>query len=183
MRFWSWAVPLALFTGACQTRPPANWVQGGSPLDIPRARWTRGGHLIDIMPDGKVLADGELLFMVDRAGRIYEPDSDPIAVLQADGLLLGKGDASLGKIGLRNASLPGKEVAWLSLGDQGEVVHFDPDGDAHPDGAWSGCGPAIRTCTLTTHIITFVETRAPRHGGMYGPSGVGIGIGFMVIAP
>lgn len=139
--------------------------------------------MIDIMPDGKVLSDGEHLFTVDRAGRIYEPDNDPIAVLQADGQLLGKSDTSLGKIGLRNASLPGKEVAWLSLGDLGDVQRFDPDGDPHPDGAWAGCGPAIRTCTLATHIITLVETRRPRGYGTYGPS-VGIGIGFgMMVAP
>jgi hypothetical protein len=184
MRSWSWAVPLALFLGACQTRPPANWAQGGSPLDIPRARWTRGSRIIDIMPDGKVLADGEHMFTVDRAGRIYETDNDPIAVLQADGQLVGTGDTSMGKIGLRNASLPGKQIAWLSLGEQGEVQRFDPDGEPHPDGTWAGCGPAIRACTLTTHIIALVESRRRGSGyGTYGPS-VGIGFGFgMVVAP
>jgi hypothetical protein len=182
MRFWSWAMPFALVLAACQTRPPANWAQGGSPLDIPRARWTRENRVIDIMPDGKVLADGEHLFTLDRAGRVYEPDNDPIAVLQPDGQLVGTGDTSLGKIGLRNASLPGKAVAWLSLGDQGDVQRFDPEGDPHPDGAWAGCGASVRACTLTTHIITLVESRRPRGYG-YGPS-VGIGIGFgMVVAP
>jgi hypothetical protein len=182
MRFWTWAAVLTLGMTACQSRPPASWAQGGSPIDIPRARWTRGGRLIDIMPDGKVLSDGEHLFTLDRAGRIYEPDNDPIAVLQADGALVGTGDTSLGKIGLRNASLPGKEVAWLSLGDQGDVQRFDSEGEAHPDGMWQGCGAAVRTCTLATHIITLVESRRPRGVG-YGPS-VGIGIGFgMVVAP
>jgi hypothetical protein len=182
MRFRSWAALLTLGMAACQSRPPPNWAQGGTPLDIPRARWTRGSHVIDIMPEGKVLLDGEHLFTIDRAGRVYEPDNDPIAVLQADGHLVGTGDTVLGKIGLRNASLPGKEVAWLALGDQGDVQRFDPDGEAHPDGAWTGCGAAVRACTLTTHVVTMAESRRPRGYG-YGPS-VGIGIGFgMVVAP
>jgi hypothetical protein len=168
---------------ACQTRPPANWAQGGSPLDIPRARWTRGNRVIDIMPDGKVLLDGELLFTLDRAGRVYEPDNDPIALLQPDGVLAGAGDTAYGKIGLRNASPPGKVVAWLSIGEQGEVQRFDAEGDPHPDGSWAGCGAAVRACTLTTHIIALVESRRPRGYGSYGPS-VGLGIGFgMVVAP
>ena len=79
---------------------------------------------------------------------------------------------------------PANEIAWLSLGEQGEVQRFDPDGEPHPDGAWAGCGPAIRACTLTTHIVALVETRRRGSGyGAYGPS-VGIGIGFgMVVAP
>jgi hypothetical protein len=135
------------------------------------------------MPDGRVLSEGDHMFTIDRAGRVYEPDSDPIAVLQADGRLLGKNDTSLGKIGVRNASPPGQGIAWVSLGEQGEVVHFDTDGDQHPDGAWSGCGAAIRTCTLATHIISLAESRRTR-GSLGGGPGVGIGIGFgMMVAP
>jgi hypothetical protein len=173
---WPWLAALAL--AACHSQPPPNWAQGGTPLDIPRARWTRGDKLIDIMPDGKVLADGEHLFTVDRAGRVYEPDNDPIAVLQADGRLIGKDDVTLGKIGIRNSSPPGKELAWLSIGERGEVLHFDPEGDAHPDGVWMGCDAAVRACTLTAHIVTLVETRL-RRAPIYGP-GVGVGIGFGV---
>jgi hypothetical protein len=183
MHLRNWAALLALGLAACQTRPPPNWAQGGSPLDIPRARWTRGNRVIDIMPDGKVLSDGEHLFTVDRAGRVYEPDNEPIAVLQADGVLVGKGETPYGKIGVRNASPPGREVAWIALGEQGEVTHFDSDGDVHPDGAWYGCGAAVRACTLATHVITLVETRRPRGSTTVG-LGVGLGVGFgMVVAP
>jgi hypothetical protein len=164
---------------ACEARPPANWVQGGSRLDIPRARWTRSGHLIDIMPDGQVLADGEHVFSLDPAGRIFELDNDPIAVLQADGRLLGKDDVLLGKIGIRNAAPPGKDVAWVAVSEQGEVLHFDPDGEGHPDGGWEGCGGAVRACTLVTHVISLSESRRyGAHPGFYGPSvGVGMGVG------
>lgn len=168
----------ALALAACHAQPPPNWAQGGTLMEVPRARWTRGEKLIDIMPDGKVLADGDHLFTIDRAGRVYQPDNDPVAVLQADGRLVGKDDALLGKIGIRNSSPPGKEFAWLTIGERGEVLHFDPDGDPRPDGAWTGCETAVRTCTLTTHIISLVETRW-RHSPVYGPGvGVGIGIGF-----
>ncbi|HKQ69121.1 MAG TPA: hypothetical protein VJT73_07270, partial [Polyangiaceae bacterium] len=109
-----------------------------------------------------------------------------LAVLQSDGRLLGRDDAPLGKIGLRNASPPRGELAWLSVGDRGEVTRYDPDGGPYPDGAWTSCGPSIRTCTLAAHVITLVETRRqrgrPGYPG-YGP-GVGIGVGFgMVVAP
>ena len=141
MRCWSWAVPLALFLGACQTRPPPNWAQGGSTLEIPPPLDTRRPeHRHHARRQGPVR--WRAYVPVDRAGRIYEPDDNPIAVLQADGQLVGS-DTSMGKIGLRNASLPGKRVAWLSLGEQGEVQRFDAEGEAHPDGAWAGCGPAI----------------------------------------
>jgi hypothetical protein len=152
-------------------------------MDLPRARWDRGGRLIDIMPDGHVLLDGGLIFTIDRAGRVFEPDNDPIAVLQGDGSLVGKDDSALGKVGIRNASLPGRDVAWLSIGPHGEVVHFDPDGDREADGLWNGCGAAVRTCTLVTHVVSLVEAhrrRAYGYGPGYGPS-VGIGIGFGMV--
>jgi hypothetical protein len=180
MRTSGWALPWVLALAACQAQPPPNWAQGGALLDIPRARWTRGDKLIDIMPDGKILADGEHAFTIDRAGRVYEPDNDPVAVLQADGQLLGKDAAVLGKIGVRNASPPGRPLAWLSIAERGEVVHYDPDGEARADGAWTGCAAAVRACTLATHIVTLVETRW-RHSPSYGPSvGIGIGLGFGV---
>src|SRR6185369_8457300 len=118
MRIWVCAFSWLLVLAACQAQPPPNWAQGGSLLDIPRARWTRGDKVIDIMPDGKILADGEHVFTIDRAGRVYEPDNDPVALLQADGQLLGKDAATLGKIGIRNASPPGRDLAWLSIAER-----------------------------------------------------------------
>ena len=167
---------------ACQAHPPANWVQGGSPLEIPRARWTRGERLIDIMPDGKVLFDGVHMFTIDRGGRVYETDNDPIAVLQVDGNVLGKDDQSLGKVGVRNASLPGHDVAWLSIGEQGEVTHFDANGNPVSEGTWTGCGAAIRACTLTTHLQGLGEMRRGSTSGVYGPTmGISVGLGLVVM--
>jgi hypothetical protein len=180
MRFSHGALFMAVALIACEARPPASWVQGGSRLDIPRARWTRGGHLFDIMPDGRVLSDGEHIFSVDSAGRVFDPDGDPVGVLQADGRLLGKDDVLLGRIGIRNAAFPGKDVAWLALSERDEVVHFDQDGDSHPDGGWEGCGAAVRTCTLVSHLISLSETERGPHASMYGPT-IGIGIGFGVV--
>src|SRR4051812_43909431 len=124
MRISGWVLVVPLALASCHTAPPPNWAAGGSPLDIPRARWTRGEHLVDIMPDGKVLEDGEHLFTIDRAGRVYEPDADPVAVLQADGRLVGTDDAMLGRIGLRNSSPGTRDFAWLSIGERGEVVRY-----------------------------------------------------------
>jgi hypothetical protein len=183
MRFPAALFLVALALAGCEPRPPANWAQGGARLDIPRARWTRGGHLLDIMPDGRVLADGEHVFSIDVAGRVFNPDGDPIGVLQDDGRLIGKDNAALGRIGVRNAALPGKNVAWLALSEQGEVVHFDQEGASLPDGGWEGCGAAVRSCTLVSHLIAFAEIERATHGGMYGP-GIGFSVGFgMVVAP
>jgi hypothetical protein len=183
MRLSRGALIVAMVLGACEAHPPANWVQGGSRLDIPRARWTRGGHLFDIMPDGRVLADGEHLFSIDTAGRVFDPDGDPEAVVQDDGRLLGKGDVLLGRIGIRNAALPGKTVAWLALSEEGQVLHFTQEGEGRPDGGWEGCGAAVRACTLVTHLIALSESERSSHGGMYGPT-FGISVGFgVIVAP
>src|SRR5262252_9258515 len=101
MRVSAAAFLVAIALAGCEPRPPANWVQGGARLDIPRARWTRSGHLFDIMPDGKVLSDGGHVFSLDAAGRVFNPDGDPIGVLQDDGRLVGRDNVALGRIGIR----------------------------------------------------------------------------------
>jgi hypothetical protein len=187
MRASAWATLLGVALTGCQAHPPARWVQGGSRLDIPRARWTQGGGVIDVMPDGRVLANGDHLFTIDAAGRVFDRDNDPIALLEVDGQLVGKDDVILGKVGLRNASPPGVEFAWLTIDDAGTVVRFDPEGGPHPDGAWSGCGAALRTCTLSTHLIALAQARGRsgsrmRFGlGLGVGSGVGTGFGMFVM--
>ena len=111
-----------------------------------------------------------------------QTDNDPIAVLQVDGNVLGKDDQSLGKVGVRNASLPGHDVAWLSIGEQGEVTHFDANGNPVSEGTWTGCGAAIRACTLTTHLQGLGEMRRGSTSGVYGPTvGIGVGLGLVVM--
>ena len=169
---------VALLAGAlmsCQAHPPAHWAQGGSRLDIPRARWSNGEGVLDLMPDGRVLGNGSHLFTIDAAGRVFDVENDPIALLETDGRLVGKDDANLGQVGLRNASPPGAEVAWLTLDERENVVRFDPEGGPHPDGTWSGCGPALRTCTLATHVVALSQARG--RGGSRVRMGFGMGVG------
>jgi hypothetical protein len=175
MRACLWALFAGVFLG-CQSHPPAQWAQGGSRLDIPRARWSLGDEVVDVMPDGTVLGNGEYLFTMDAAGRVFDRENDAIALLLADGRVVGKDDVDLGRVGLRNASPPGANVAWLTIEDSGAVVRFDPEGGPHPSGAWTGCGPAIRTCTLTTHLVSLAQARG-RSGGARTRLGLGLGVG------
>jgi hypothetical protein len=137
------------------------------------------------MPEGQVVADGDHVFSLDRAGRIFQPDNDPVALLEPDGRLLGKDNALLGTIGLHNASLPGRSQAWVTVGERGEVVFYDDEGDRHAGGGWTGCGPALRTCTLVTHVIGLSEARSRGRVGVglgVGTGvGTGVGVGFGVL--
>jgi hypothetical protein len=160
-----------LALSACSSHPPATWAPGGSPVEIPRARWQRGSSAADIMPDGRVLVDGSHSFSIDRAGRVFEPDNSPIALLEPDGRLIGKDDVLLGVIGMHNSSLPGRTQAWLTVGEQGEVILYDDEGERRSAGTWTGCGQALRTCTLVTHVIAMATVR------QRGNVGIGFGIG------
>lgn len=159
---------------ACGSRPPPRWVEGGAKLEIRRAHWERRGQSVDLLEDGRVYIDGVHRFSIDRAGRVFEPDGEPVAVLQPSGLLIAKDDRVMGHIGIANAALPGVATAWLSIGPQGEVVRYADDGERLADGLWTGCAPAPRACTLTTHVIALDELRRrPRVS-----FGIGIGVGF-----
>jgi hypothetical protein len=171
----------ALAVGACASHPPANWATGGSPVEIPQARWTRGDSIAEIMPDGRVIVDGSHAFSIDRAGRVFEPDNSPIAILSPDGRLIGKDDVLLGVVGVHNSSLPGHTQAWLTVGTQGEVIVYDDDGDRKSAGAWTGCGPAVRTCTLVTHVVAMASVRRRGNVGVGFGFGAGRGAGFGVL--
>ena len=96
--------------------------------------------------------------------------------MEPDGRLVGRDDRPLGQVGLHNSSLPGRQTAWLALGDQGDVTRFDDEGGRHADGAWAGCGTSLRTCTLVSHFtLVLAEARRPHVGvGI----GIGVGVGF-----
>jgi hypothetical protein len=56
----------------------------------------------------------------------------------------------------------------------GNIVYFDPDGERSSLGVWQGCsGPALRTCTLATHVILLNRALVARRSGV----SVGVGIG------
>lgn len=176
MRFSPLTVALALV--ACAPREPPSWPQGGAALAIGAARWERGeDDPIEIRPNGQVLEDGDLLFVVDPVGRVVDADYDPVAILLPDGRVIGTDDRRLGQVGVTNAAPPWSGQAWLAVTPDGVVTHFDEEGDREFFGRWQGCvGPVLRTCTLVSHLVALRHYRPPAEPGV--SVGVGIGIGF-----
>lgn len=163
----------------CAPRDPPRWAEGGAALALAAARWDReGGDPVELRPDGKVLVDGDVAFVIDRVGRVASSDYDAYAVLLGDGQLAGTDNVALGRVGVSNASPPGAIEAWLSVTPDGRVTYYDPDGERSSGGAWRGCvGPVLRTCTLVTHLIALANYRGQRSGVSIGV-GVGVGVGF-----
>lgn len=170
-------VALALLLSGCAPRPPARWAEGGARIVIPTATLKLPeGAAVEIRADGRVLEDGDVLFAIDRAGRVFTDEGDPIAVLGPDGLVEGPDGQPLGRIGRSNAAPPGSATAWLAVLPDGLVVHFAVDGERTGLGAWEGCGgPALRTCTLVTHLILY--QRAARAAEARSGFGFGVGVG------
>ncbi|HSN96754.1 MAG TPA: hypothetical protein VLS89_00605 [Candidatus Nanopelagicales bacterium] len=201
MRSLLLAAPLALLT-ACSATPPANWERGGAVLEIPRARWVLGDGAVDLMPDGRIFLNGEHHLSVDRGGRVFDVEGEPMALLEPDGKVIGPGDKDLGLVGAMHASLPEEQTAWLSVVPTGEVIRYDEEGERYTFGLWMGCNVSMRAhqaCMLITHLVGLRIREASRSGpggwgpgGMGGPgmgapgiggSGVGIGIGVGVGVP
>jgi hypothetical protein len=172
-------VALALL--GCAPSEPPRWAEGGAPLVFAAARWQReSGAAVELRPDGHVVVDGDLVFVIDRVGRVANDDYDAFAVLLPDGQLVGAGNLSLGRVGVTNASAPGEVEAWLSVTPDGRVTYFDSDGERTSGGTWTGCaGPALRSCTLVTQLMAVQNYRGARSGVGIGVGvGVGIGVGF-----
>ncbi len=163
----------------CRPSEPPRWAEGGAPLALAAARWDRGDAPdVQLYPDGRVLVDGDLTFVIDRVGRVTDDDYDPFAVLLPDGQLVGVDNTPLGRIGVTNASPPGALEAWLAVTPDGRVTYFDADGQRSAGGVWRGCkGPTLRACTLVTQLLAIEHYRAPR-GGVGIGIGVGVGVGF-----
>jgi hypothetical protein len=177
MRFGTAISALGLaFVCGCTPKPPVHWEQGGAPLILPHARWDRPGEdSIEIRPDGKVLEDGDLILVVDRAGRIVDDDYEPVALLLPDGHVAGVDNQLLGRVGHANAAPPGAAAAWLAILPNGQAISFDEEGERESAGVWHGCeGPQKRTCTYVMHTILVRKyLRRSR-------SGVGVGVGVMI---
>lgn len=172
------ALPIVLLAAACAPKPPVHWESGGAPLILPNARWDRGDDdVIEIRSDGKVYEDGDLILVVDRAGRIVDEDYEPIALLLADGHVAGTDNRLLGRVGQANAAPPGSASAWLAILPNGQALAFDEEGERENAGVWQGCqGPALRTCTYVMHVIRVQQyINRPR-------TGVGVGVG-VIVAP
>jgi hypothetical protein len=180
MRRLASALPL-LWLSACAATPPANWATGGAMLDIPRARWVYGDLTVDVLPDGRIFLNGEHELNVDRGGRVFDVQSEPMALLEPDGKLLGPDDALLGYVGELHASLPGDETAWLTVTLSGEVLRYLDDGDRASFGVWMGCNISPRahqTCTLVTHLLgnRLREIEQARMNGSMLGRGMGVGL-------
>lgn len=163
---------------ACSPKEPPSWPQGGAALAISPARWDRGDEDdIEIRADGQVLEDGDLLFVVDRVGRVVDADYDPLGILLPDGRIVGTDNRFLGQVGITNAAPPWATHAWLAVRPDGSVTYFDPEGDRESWGRWQGChGAALRTCTLVSHLVALRNYRPAPETGV--GIGIGIGIGF-----
>ncbi|HEX6767046.1 MAG TPA: hypothetical protein VF103_16230 [Polyangiaceae bacterium] len=168
----------ALLCLSCVPSKPAGWETGGAPLVIPAARWDRPGEdPVEIQANGRVLEDGDLVYVVDRVGRVTDDDYEAVAVLLPDGHLAGVDEHTLGQVGVSNASPPGQLQAWLSVRPDGTVVYYDSDGQLVSRGKWYGCnGPALRTCTLVTQMLTLRDTALRANSSV--SVGVGVGVGF-----
>lgn len=169
----------ALLAGCAPTEPP-RWAQGGAPLVLPTARWQRGGDDdIELKPNGHVIEDGDLLFVIDRAGRVFDEDFEPIALLMPDGHVAGTDNYLLGRVGVSNASPPDRNTAWLAVLPDGNVLYFDEDGERHSGGKWLGCtGPGQRTCTFITHMVAIRDYVRRAESGVSVGVGVGVGVGY-----
>ncbi len=127
---------------------------------------------MELHADGKVFEDGDLLFVLDRVGRVVDAEYEPFAILLGDGRLVGTDDRALGQLGVTNAAPPGSQQAWLAVMPDGGVTAFGADGERCGFGRWAGCsGPVLRSCTLVTHLFAL---RRYRNGS---PSGVHFGVG------
>lgn len=169
---------LGLLVASCAPKPPPRWAEGGAPLVIAPARWDRGDDdPIEVRANGQVLEDADLLFVIDRVGRVTDYDYEPVAVLLPDGQLAGPDNRSLGQVGVSNASPPGSVHAWVAVMPDGKVTLFDHDGERSSGGVWHGCdGPQRRTCTLVTQLVLLRNYRDHSQSGV--SVGVGIGVGF-----
>jgi hypothetical protein len=175
-----WLPLLAASLVGCVPSEPPRWAQGGARLVLPAAHWQRGGDDdIEIKPDGQVLEGGDLLFVIDVVGRVVDEDLEPVALLFPDGRVAGTDDFALGHVGISNAAPPGRATAWLAVRPDGSVMYFDEDGDRRAGGRWRGCSPpALRTCTLVTHMVAVRDYVRYADSGVSVGIGVGVGVGY-----
>lgn len=182
----------ALSLLGCAARPPANWVQGGAPIDVVPSRWIGSNSTVEVTPDGKVMLNTEHLMSIDRGGRVVDPDAKPLALLLPDGRVLGPDDAPLGFVGAWSASLPDSQLAWIAVMNTGEVVRFKDQGERQTLGVWvGGCNYSLRAhqmCTLVTHLLAMkYKDATPYPYSSWGrsnyPPGMDPGVGYPGMYP
>jgi hypothetical protein len=167
---------LSVISSACQPAPPTYWDEGGAVLQIPDAVLLRHGEEpIRLHSDGRVTRGDEVLYFIDRAGRVTDEDYESLALLTPSGHLAGNDDFYWGRVGLRNASPPWSALAWLRLSQSGALLLFDVAGEPYHKGQWEGCnGASIRACTLVSHLLTLSAAR--RYDADRVQFGLGVGV-------
>lgn len=153
----SFACASASLGCAGSSTPPPGWQQGGAAIFPQRATWTYRYNVVELLPDGRVIANDRHVFSIDRVGRVFDPDSQPIALLRPDGRLVGGGNDDLGSVGPTTAALPGAAYASLSIAPNGQVIQHAEDGDMTAIGSWAGCGfyaVTLQACMLVTLLVT-----------------------------
>ncbi len=162
---------LALAT-ACASGPSARWQQGGAALDLGNAYWTDGDSTVEILPSGEIRENDELLFRIDKSGRIRSADGERVAILLPDGSLVAEvGDAPLGWVGRGASLLSDRRTPAVYMFPAGQVVIADGSGGWDAAGYWIHCdGGMLWTCTLVTHVLA---ARDGTEGGDSSGSGLG----------
>lgn len=132
----------------------------GAPRD-PAAQWATEETKVEVYQDGRVFLDGDYVFFIDRAGRVYKklsPDAEeqPYVLLQPDGRLIGRNDAPWGAVTIQQAWLKPGSPPWIHIEPAGDVLYYDEEGEPQSAGKWNGCNLTARTqqtCTLVTHLF------------------------------
>jgi len=169
--------------GCAGPKPPVHWGQGGTRLDLPNARWAFDGEPVELRSRGdwaEVLVDGDVEIVLDRVGRVYDKLQRPVALLEADGRLVGTNEELRGVVGSSYAALPGKPNAWIALQPQGQVTKYGLDGAPMMAGQWGGCNYSpfsMQACLLVSYLLFFEKEGDKAMEQSPGVPGVGIGIG------
>jgi hypothetical protein len=168
---------LLLVLVGCSPKEPPRWPEGGARIVVPKAIWERGeDDAIEIRENGQVVEDGDVLFVIDRVGRVVDSRYEPLAILLPEGNVVGTDNRAFGYVGVTNAAPPWSGNAWIAIMPDGAVTAFTQDGERRFAGRWTGCaGAAQRTCTLVTHLVMLRRSGGPDDGGGV-TFGVGIGV-------
>jgi hypothetical protein len=187
------ALPLTLVTcaivGCAGDKPPARWAEGGAPLHLVAAQWQFKGDPVDVRSRGdyaEILIDGDVEWVVDRVGRLYDKNQRPVAVLDADGRLVMAKDQLMGVVGSQYATKPGRGSAWLSLTPEGDVVKYGLDGRQELAGRWVGCNVSVyarQACLLASYVILYDDEGDDTSSGppMMAPGAPGLMPGGLIV--
>jgi hypothetical protein len=160
------AVVLAMLHASCASGPSPRWTQGGAAIEIVSAYWSDEESTVEIHPGGEVREGDQLLFKLDRKGRISTADGTRVAVLLPDGSLVAEDDAVLGWVHGGSSFRADRYTPAVYMFPTGQVVVADEDGRWTAAGQWVHCDGLMRwTCTLVTHVLAAREQKEGSGGG------------------